>query len=640
MLVASWVAGCIPAPQLRPRDGGDEREGVGDASAMDAAIPDAPVDAFTSDNTSSNGSETGLNDGAVIDSAGSIDALADVARDATTFSDGMDDVGADIADAPADATGLCDTAAPNDAGACRPETAPRPIAPITGSVSGSRRPAIRWTPSSAPGAQTVRLCADRSCTRILHTQSVGAGVSQARPGVDLPAGVVFWQVEARSTVGEALTSQTWELLISGRNGDSLNWMGWSDFDGDGTADVVAGAWGTSNNRGAVYGYPVGRITSGVPAWTVQGTGRDGDYFGVSTATLGDVNGDGFMDLAVGAIFEGDQLGMVRVYHGGATGLSGVPTTSIVGSLREGQFGWSLAGAGDLNGDGYGDLLVGAPREQGETGRVYVYFGSPQGIRPESVRSIAGPGGPGGSFGFAIAAVGDMDRDGLSDFIVGAPRLQMNRGEAYGFRGSSSTGFVGVPVTIPAPTPGQFGFSFTTLGDFDGNGSLDFAAGAPGAVGGAGRVLIYSASNAGFSSAPADTIVPPTSLETSFGYAMAGGMDLNGDEVPDLAVGSPLSAMTVGTAGVFLGGRLPVSAPIRALSSPSPTALSLFGAAVSIPGDVDRDGLADLVVATPDAPMGGYFEVYGGHVSAGISMPPRVVRSPTSDVAHFASSLAR
>jgi hypothetical protein len=642
VLAGSLIVGCIPAPQLRPRDGGDDREGTTDSFTADAARDAlAETDASRADANESGS----VPDAAQIDDAGGFDGatgMTDVLADGSTDAASVFDVRSDLEDgredAPASPPG-CDGGVLADSGVCAPEAPPRLIGPISGTISGSRRPWFRWFSSTPARPLSVTVCADRACARVLRSEPLSAGTTELRPTVDLPSGVVFWRVEVMSSTGRVLSSATWELLISGRGGAPLTWMGLSDFDGDGTADVVAGAWGTSGNRGRTYGYPAGRIVSGIPSWTLDGAGVAGDYFGVSTAAIGDVNGDGFIDLAVSAVFERDQRGVVRVYHGSATGPSAIPALVIPGDVREGQFGWSLAGAGDLNGDGYGDLLVGAPREAAEAGRVYVYFGSAVGVRLDSVRSVAGPGGAGGSFGFALSAIGDADGDGLSDFVVGAPRLQTNRGEVYGFRGSRSSGFTEAPTIIAAPAPGQFGFTFSALGDFDGNGSLDFAVGAPGADAGAGRVLLYSSSGSGFATTPTGSIAAPPAAPTSFGYAIAGAMDVNGDEVPDLAVGAPLSALTVGAAAVYLGGRIPPSAPIRVLTSNAP-ALSLFGAAMSLPGDVDRDGLADLVIATPDAPMGGYFELYAGAVSTGIVANARVVRCPTTDAAHFASSLAR
>ncbi len=644
MLAGSLFVGCIPAPQLRPRDGGDEAASAVDVRSVDstpdgsarandamadAVVPesDAPFDASQIDDASRQDVQVG-----------SMDAPFDIGSDASPSVDVRSDIDDARTDATADAFS-CEGGSVAESGVCASEVPPRLIGPISGAVSGSRRPLLRWVAGSMTRPLTVTFCADRACARELRTETVGAGVTELRPSVDLPAGVVFWRVEMLSSTGRSLSSPTWELLVSGRSGAPLTWMGLSDFDGDGTADVVAGAWGTSGNRGRAYGYPAGRIVSGIPSWTLEGAGVAGDYFGVSTAAIGDVNGDGFIDLAVGAVFEGDQRGVVRVYHGSATGPSTTPAATITGAVREGQFGWSLAAAGDLNGDGYGDMLVGAPREAAETGRVYVYFGSATGLRVDSVRSMAGPGGAGGSFGFALSAVGDVDADGLSDFIVGAPRLQTNRGEAYVFRGSRSGGFTEPPTTIAAPSPGQFGFAFSALGDFDGNGTPDVAVGSPGADSGAGRVFIYSAGGSGFTTTPTGSIAAPSAAPTSFGYSLAGALDVNGDEVPDLAVGAPLSALTVGAAAVYLGGRIPPTAPIRVLASTAP-ALSLFGAAMSLPGDVDRDGLTDLVIATPDAPMGGYFELFAGAVSTGISTTARIVRCPTTDAAHFASSLAR
>lgn len=115
-----------------------------------------------------------------------------------------------------------------------------------------------------------------------------------------------------------------------------------------------------------------------PVFSATGQ-NNGDYFGRSVALAGDVNGDGFADVIVGA--EGypsaDRKGKVYLYQGSASGLSSSPAFSATGENNIDWFGWSVASAGDVNGDGYGDVIVGAdgyPSGSGK-GKVYMYLGS-------------------------------------------------------------------------------------------------------------------------------------------------------------------------------------------------------------------------------------------------------------------------
>jgi hypothetical protein len=165
------------------------------------------------------------------------------------------------------------------------------------------------------------------------------------------------------------------------------------------------------------------------------------------ATAGDVNGDGFSDVIVGArLFDSGQTseGRAFVYHGSAAGLSLSPDWTAESDQGGAEFGSSVATAGDVNGDGFSDVIVGAPLfDNGQTteGRAFVYHGSSGGLSPthtwtaESDQASA-------AFGFSVAAAGDANGDGFDDVIAGAPGFsnpQTFEGGAFVFDGNQGPG---------------------------------------------------------------------------------------------------------------------------------------------------------------------------------------------------------
>jgi hypothetical protein len=135
-------------------------------------------------------------------------------------------------------------------------------------------------------------------------------------------------------------------------------------------------------------------------------------------TAGDVNGDGFDDVIIGAPGQ-LKAGRVYVYFGSAGGLtkSSVPAWT----LENGEsFGWSVGTAGDVNGDGFDDLIIGGPGPD-DAERVYGYYGSTKGLRASTVPDwTAMNDSPGSQFGWSVGTAGDVNRDGFDDVIVGAP----------------------------------------------------------------------------------------------------------------------------------------------------------------------------------------------------------------------------
>jgi len=346
-------------------------------------------------------------------------------------------------------------------------------------------------------------------------------------------------------------------------------------------------------------------------------------FGRAIAAIGDVNGDGVTDLAVGAPYQdGDftnvdagfgppqNVGKVWIINGAnlkvITKLNDPQFQQVQELKFGGEFGTSLAAAGDVNGDGIPDVLVGTPNHTtgpGETppfniGRAFVMDG-----RSDTVLLTLIPPGPeeNARAGTSVAGLGDINSDGKPDFVIGAPGKNIGFGEggkpnvgvAYFFSGAD--GSLIRSLSDPDMTPdARFGFAVANAGDVDGDGVSDSLLGAPGKA----QVFVFSGKT-GFL---LFTIKSPSREKLkSFGYAVAGGKDFDADGKPDFVVGAPLLQNSQGGVFVFKGsnGKL-----LRTLSIPSPQTFARVGASVAAIDDVTGDGRADIMVGVPDQDVGG------------------------------------
>jgi hypothetical protein len=238
-------------------------------------------------------------------------------------------------------------------------------------------------------------------------------------------------------------------------------------------------------------------------WRGDGTQSYAE-FAASVGTAGDVNGDGYSDVIIGApwfdnVPDGDE-GRAYVYHGSATGLASSPNWTEEGNQVLATFGTSVATAGDVNGDGYSDVIVGAPLyDNGQTdeGRAYVYHGSATGLSfggnwtAESNQGSA-------NFGTSVGTAGDVNGDGYADVIVGAPQYdngQLVEGRAYAFHGSA-TGLSGLVNWTRESNQAMafFGWSVGTAGDIQGDGYADVIVGSllqDNGQADEGRAFVYS-----------------------------------------------------------------------------------------------------------------------------------------------------
>ncbi len=317
-------------------------------------------------------------------------------------------------------------------------------------------------------------------------------------------------------------------------------------------------------------------------WSLHG--QKGDGFGTALAGLGDLDGDGLPDWAVGtpsgAAAQGSPGGYVEI----RSGASGSILLRLEGHLGRGRFGAALAALPDLDRDGLPDLLVGAPLANGDapvSGTATAYS-SRTGM---PLRQLTGKI-PYGDFGRALAGIGDLNGDGVGDFLVGAPGESANgRNSGSVFVYSGADGYLLYRLVGQSPDL-RFGAALAALGDLDQDRVPDFAVGAPGAgKDSAGQVVLYSGKDGHVL-----RVFPGPIPHGNFGFALAALGDLDGDGRTELGIGAP--AADAGLARI-------VSGDGKTLYELRGTNLgSRFGAALSAVGDVDHDGHDDFALGAP------------------------------------------
>ena len=397
--------------------------------------------------------------------------------------------------------------------------------------------------------------------------------------------------------------------------------GWpSDIDSDGYADLLVGAplddaGSAGPDRGRVYLYAGSHDPGGAADAVYSGPETDG-RFGASVAVIGDYDGDGHCDFAVGAPCEaggGTRRGRVHIFLGGHS----FPASAAVvleGTEDDGEFGWAVARAGDVNGDGRDELLVGAPEESGggtRRGRAYLYSYA-HGTAP---LVTYGGGEDRGRFGQALDTAGDFNGDGYLDVAVGAPlddadgntaNNNVDRGRVFLYLGSPSPDN-SVDLVLSGPEEGaEFGSAVAGLLDFSVDGFDDLAVGAPlddgdgnGTEDGtdAGRVFVFHGSRTPDGAAD---LTLTGAAGSRFGAMAARIGDVNNGGAPDLLVGAPYDdagGTERGRAFVFFGGDSPGTAPDVTLSGTEDG--GHFGSSGFSGGDVNAGGARDLVIGAPD-----------------------------------------
>ena len=395
-------------------------------------------------------------------------------------------------------------------------------------------------------------------------------------------------------------------------GNSISSAG--DVNGDGFDDIIIGAplndaGGTNAGRAYIF-FGGNLINSGVDVILTGLTA--GDQFGISVSTSGDVNGDGYSDVIVGANFNdagGSNAGRAYVYFGGSS-MNNAADIILTGAAASDLFGTSVSAGGDMNGDGYSDVIVGASFNDAggsNAGRAYIYYGANS---PDNTADVILTGAAASDqFGNSVSSSGDLNGDGFSDVIVGAYLNDAggtDAGRAYIFFGGSSPDNSADVMLTGATTNDQFGISVSAAGDVNGDGYSDVISGAfLNSAGGsnAGRAYVYFGGNVMDSTA--DVIFTGETAGDAFGWKVSAAGDMNGDGYSDV-----ISAADLNDAGGLNAGRVYIyfnsmtGTDIADEFFTGAAANDFFGYSVSAAGDMNGDGFNDIIVGAPYNNAGG------------------------------------
>jgi len=416
-----------------------------------------------------------------------------------------------------------------------------------------------------------------------------------------------------------------------------------DVNGDGFDDVIVGAPGYDNGRigegGAfVYLGSAGGLDTNA-AWAVSG-GQALASFGYSVAGAGDVDGDGFADVLVGAPrYDGGEIdeGRAYLFRGSSTGLGKTAAWTTESDLADAELGRSVASAGDVNGDGFADIIVGAPWYDGGSaleGRAWVYHGSPAGLST-SPDWTGNPNRSLAAFGSSVASAGDVNGDGFADVIVGAEFYEngeYEEGGAYAYLGSPSGLLPTAAWTAESDgINAHFGHSVCSAGDVDGDGFSDVLVGAY-RYENRGRVFCYHGSASGLDRTEAWSRSPLWGHY--FGYAVSTAGDVNGDGYSDVIIGD-FGKHSIqgneGTAEVYNGSPSGLRGFATWADNGDRVGMGL-GWSVAGAGDVDGDGNSDVLMGAMDYSNGESQEggAFGYYLSASTAPAVYCTSGPASN----------
>lgn len=357
-----------------------------------------------------------------------------------------------------------------------------------------------------------------------------------------------------------------------------------DLNNDGYSDIAVGAYGYSINIGKVYIYFGGPSVDIVADRTLT---EPGVYFGYTVASAGDVNGDGYSDLLVGTV----TLGKVYLYYGGSN-MNTIFDLIFLDALDP-SFGNSFSCAGNVNGDAYSDIIIGADGYSNQTGRAYIFLG---GSTMNNVADITITGSASGDrLGISVASAGNVNGDAYSDVIVGSHGYNLYTGKAYIYYGAASMNNVADVTFTGESTTNYFGVSVSSAGDVNKDTYSDVIIGAQGYNNVTGRAYIFYGGTA--MNNTADIIMNGETANNFFGNCVARAGDINGDGYSDVIVGAQGYNSNMGRAYVFYGGASMNNLPDITLTGEAIN--DKFGFSVSTAGDLRADGFSDFIIGAYD-----------------------------------------
>ena len=395
--------------------------------------------------------------------------------------------------------------------------------------------------------------------------------------------------------------------------------------------------------------------------------QDGTAFGLSLSSAGDVNGDGFSDFIVGQPgFDGSPSmhdnGRFRLFLGRdcpspptcSPDVTEQPVPLAWAGQQDSFQGWSVAGVGDLNGDGFDDVVVGAPLYNSllfppfffgtDDGSALVYLGGTSGL-PELPNTRIDAIQDNAHFGDQVAGAGDVNGDGRADVLISAPLHDVLTPQGLLTDAGCVRLFLGIPGTLGiGQTPAwtrcgtksnqHLGVRIAGAGDVNNDGRSDVIIGSldVGANHEVGAFVFLGQAN-GLAADPVGTLIGSAASDDS-GISVASAGDVNGDRRADVVLAEPWS----GRVSVYHGlASIQNNTPDRVLVWPDPN--SRFGSGVGGGGDVNGDGIADLVIGEQYFSQTGFAQgqihLFLGHANSGIgASPDRSIAGPFTPTADF------
>ena len=398
-----------------------------------------------------------------------------------------------------------------------------------------------------------------------------------------------------------------------------------------------------------------------------------DFLGASVSNAGDVNGDGFEDYLVGAIYADDaniDTGSAYIVFGTGDFVEEVALLDLsnqegyqISGDSEGDYAGEVASAGDIDGDGYDDLLIGAwasgDGADYHRGSVYLVWGGEGDLTTDlsapGANGIEILGTEGGAFtGYTIDGAGDVNSDGYDDFLIGADgtdEVGHDSGVSYLIYGGSRAEMTASTIDLTnlgsrgiqlsgAAAEDKAGISVAGLGDVNGDGFDDLLVGAfyhdEGVLDNGAAYLLYGSDNLNDidlnNIASSGVKFIGASANDQLGYAVSSAGDVNGDGFDDMLMTEYGS--TIGSTYLVYGGRHSVGETINVadvvtggdgVKIVNQAAYDSIGHTVSSAGDVNGDGYDDILIGSPYADAGGEtgngvaYVVFGGGLSGTIDL---------------------
>ena len=457
-------------------------------------------------------------------------------------------------------------------------------------------------------ASRIEICSsnDSACSAPIRNIGTGGGVDFVDVSPALPAGIYFWRARGASMgVAGGAYSPTWQFRVAANTSGAINTYNRSELDWRRLGLAVGLVGSTTGPVGDPVIPPNGQVALYRWNGTTMANSSDlnapaGTGFGSGVANAGDVNGDGLGDILVGNCLGGvppvGACDRVFVFRGNA---GGGPTLmqTITAPAGASGFGYAVAGVGDIDADGYGDIVIGAYGAN----HAYVFYGSARGAPFDAAPNVdlpapacnAGLGSCGTMnnplFGVSIAGFFDFNGDRIADFAIGAP-TEWNRVFVYagGARWSSAPAAQEIRGPVPAAETRNWGLSVGNAGDVNNDGRSDLLVGGNAS---GGMATIHLGGGGGIF-----TLNAPGTATANFGVTVAGAGDTNGDGFSDVIVGDSGNG-----AYVYLGNGSGIA--LNASRTIAASGTAAFARFVASPGDIDDDGYSDVLINGCQPPMG-------------------------------------